>query len=140
MSESGRKLLKDLAAQVRGKTTPAGEPALNKRGLDLVAALAADLGGPDGMPGLRVWRDGEAKFRLERPPRNATITVEWQRDIGALVVTAQKHGAPQTLTRYVFDEARNHWRRMDRLDGTGELYADVTEALVEHLYPEGKRP
>jgi len=136
MSDSGRKLLKDLAAQVRAKTTPAGEPALNKRGLDAIASLSSELSGPDGMPGIRVWKDSQAKLRLERPPRNATITLEWQRDIGALVVTAQKHGEPLTLTRYVFDEGKDHWRPME---GGGELYADVTAALVEYLYPEGKR-
>lgn len=135
MSEDGKKRLKDLAAQVRAKTATTGAPALHQRGLDLVDELAKELTGPDGMPGLKLYRDAPGKFRLQRSPRNAEITVEWQREIGALALTCEKHGEPKTMVRYVWDEAEKKWRK---LDGGGEIFADVTTALVEYLYPEAK--
>jgi hypothetical protein len=133
--ERGRKMFQDLAKKVREKVAPAGEPLLNRKGLLAVELLARDLGAPDGMPGLQVWRDRPSKFRLTRAPRNAEIAVDWQRDIGALVVTGEKDGGPKKLVRYVFDEAEDRWRRMD---GGGELYEDMTLILVEYLYPEGR--
>ena len=140
MSEEGKKKLRDLAAAVRGKVAPTGENALHQRGLDLVEALAQEVSGPDGMPGLRVWRDSPSKFRLERPNRNATITVEWDRRIGALELTREKHGEPRTLVRYVYDDAggtkaEGSWRKME---GGGEIYEDLAAALVEALYPEAQ--
>lgn len=135
MSEDGKKKLKDLAQQVRAKVATTGAPVLHQRGLDLVDDLAKELGGPDGMPGLKVYRDSPSKIRLQRSPRNAEITLEWQRDIGALALICEKHGDPKTLVRYVWDEAEKKWRK---LDGGGEIYADVTQALVDTLYPEGK--
>ncbi len=135
MSEDGKKRLKDLAKQVREKTTPAGAPQLHQRGLDLVDELAKELTAPDGMPGLKLYRDSPSKFRLQRSPRNAEISVEWQREIGALALSCEKHGEPKTLTRYVWDEGAKHWRR---LEGGGEIYEDITAALVTYLYPEGK--
>jgi hypothetical protein len=111
------------------------QPLLNRLGLKTIERLARDLTGESAMPGLRVWRDGAGKFRLQRPPRNAEISVGWQRDIGAMGMTAEKHGQPRTLVRFVYDEAGDHFRRME---GDGELYDDVADALVESLYPEGK--
>ena len=136
MSEEGKKLFRDLAKQVREKVQPSGEPLLHKRGLDTLEQLATDLADPEGMPGLKVRRDLPTKFRLERPPRNAEIAVEWQRQIGAMVVTMEKHGEPRTVVRYVFDDAANHWRPMD---GAGELYKDIAAALVQYLYPEARK-
>jgi hypothetical protein len=135
MSEEGKKRLKDLAASVRAKVNPTGAPVLQQKGLELVEELAKELGAPDGMPGLKVWRDGPAKFRLTRSSRNAEIAVEWQKDIAALAVTCEKHGEPKQLTRYVWDESLKKWRK---LDGGGDVWEDVTAALVEYLYPEGK--
>jgi len=135
MSEDGRKRLKDLAKQVREKVAVTGTPLLNQRGLDLVEDLAKELTGPDGMPGLKLYRDGPAKFRLSRTQRNAEIEVAWERDIGALGLTVQKHGEPKTFVRYVWDEGVTRWRK---LDGGGEIYEDITAALVEYLYPEAK--
>lgn len=135
MTEDGKKRLKDLAKQVREKVAVTGTPLLNQRGLDLVEDLAKELTGPDGMPGLKLYRDGPAKLRFARPQRNAEITVEWERDIGALGLTAQKHGEPKTFVRYVWDEGEAKWRK---LDGGGEIYDDITTALVEYLYPEAK--
>ena len=136
MSDEGKKRLKDLAAQVREKIDTKGAPVLNQRGLDLVDELAKELGGPDAMPGLKVWRDTPSKFRLTRSPRNAEIGVEWERDIGALAVTAEKHGEPRTLTRYVWDEAQAKWRK---LDGGGEIWEDIAALLVAYLYPEATK-
>lgn len=134
--ENGRKLLQDLASAVREKVSPTGEPLVNREGLKMVERLARDLTAPGSMPGLRLWRDAPTKFRLERPPRNAVIAVEWQRDIGAMVMTGEKFGEPKQLTRYVFDQEMQHFRRLE--DG-GELYEDLVAALVEFLYPEGRK-
>jgi hypothetical protein len=133
--ERGRKRLQDLAKTLQEKVAPSGESLLNRQGLKMIERLARDLTGENAMPGLRVWRDSASKFRLQRPPRNAEIAVEWQRDIGAIVMTAEKHGNPRALVRYVYDAAEDHFRKME---GEGELYDDLTEALVEYLYPEGR--
>ena len=135
MSEDGKQRLKDLAKQVREKVAVTGKPVLNQQGLDIVEELAKELMSPDGMPGLKLYRDSPAKFRLARAQRNAEITVEWERDIGALGLTCQKHGEPKTFVRYVWDEGEAKWRK---LDGGGEIYDDITTALVEYLYPEAK--
>ncbi|MCC6552912.1 MAG: hypothetical protein IT372_07815 [Polyangiaceae bacterium] len=136
MSEDeGRKKLQDLARSLQEKVAPTGEPLLNRRALKTVERLARELTGEAAMPGLNVWRDAAGKFRLQRPRRNAEITVEWQRDIGAMVLMAEKHGEPRKLTRYVYDEAADHFRRME---GEGELHADLADALVEYLYPEAR--
>ncbi|MFT3768714.1 MAG: hypothetical protein QM820_24985 [Minicystis sp.] len=134
--ENGRKLLQDLASAVREKVSATGEPLINREGLKMVERLARDLTAPNGMPGLKLWRDAPTKFRLERPPRNATITIEWQRDIGAMVMIGEKFGEPKQQQRYVFDQELQHFRR---LEGGGELYEDLVAALVEYLYPEGRR-
>jgi hypothetical protein len=135
-NENGRKLLQDLAAQVREKVSPTGEPLINREAIKTVERLARDLTGPGGMPGLKLWRDTPTRFRLTRPPRNAEILLEWQRDIGAMVLAGEKFGEPKRLTRYVFDQEQAHFRRME---GEGELYEDMVAALVEYLYPEARR-
>lgn len=135
MSEDGKKRLKDLAKQVREKTAVDGAAALHQQGLAIVDELAQELTGPDAMPGLKLYRDNAQKFRLQRSPRNAELTFEWQREIGALALTKEKHGEPKVLVRYVWDEAEKKWRR---LDGGGELWEDVSSTLVEYLYPEAR--
>jgi hypothetical protein len=137
MSEDGKKRLKDLAKQVREKVATTGTPVLQQRGLDIVEDLAKELSGPDGMPGLKLYRDSPTKLRVQRSQRNAELTIEWERDIGALGLTCQKHGEPKTFVRYVWDQGETKWRK---LDGGGEIYEDVTTALVEYLYPEMKPP
>jgi hypothetical protein len=134
MSEEAKKKLKDLAKQVRDKVSVSGIALLHQKGLELVEDMAKELGSPDGMPGLRVLRDGAQKLRLQRPQRNAEITIEWHREIGALSVTCEKHGEPKRMVRYVHDESQSKWRK---LDGGGEVWEDLTAALVEYLYPEG---
>jgi hypothetical protein len=135
-NENGRKLLQDLAGVVRDKVSPTGEPLLNREGIKMVERLSRDLTAPDGVPGLKLWRDTPTRFRLTRPPRNAEILVEWQRDIGAMVLAGEKFGEPKRLVRYVFEAEAGHFRR---LEGEGELYEDLVAALVEYLYPEGRR-
>lgn len=137
MSEDGKKRLKDLAKQVREKVATTGMPVLQQQGLDIVEDLAKELSGPDGMPGLKLHRDSPTKFRVRRSQRDAELTIEWERDIGALGLTCQKHGEPKTFVRYVWDPIETKWRK---LDGGGEIYEDVTTALVEYLYPEMKPP
>jgi hypothetical protein len=134
--ERGRKLLQDLAKAVNEKVSPTGESLLNREGLKMVERMARDLTGPGAMPGLRLWRDAPQKFRLQRPPRNAEIVVHWQRDIGAMVMTGEKHGGSKAMTRYVLDQQEQHWRRMEN---EGELYEDLVAWLVEYLYPEGRQ-
>jgi hypothetical protein len=137
MSEEGKKRLKDLAKQVREKVATTGAPVLQQRGLDIVEDLAKDLTGPDGLPGLKLLRDSPSKFRVQRSQRDAELTVEWERDIGALALTCQKQGEPKSFVRYVWDAGETKWRK---LDGGGEIYEDVTSALIEYLYPEMKPP
>lgn len=134
--ENGRKRLQDLSKALQEKLSPAGEVLVTRRALKTVERLARDLTGESAMPGLRVWRDAAGKFRLERPPRNAVITLEWQRDISAMVLTTEKFGGPRSLARYVYDQAEDHFRRME---GEGELHEDLHDALIEYLYPEAKR-
>ena len=135
-NENGRKLLQALASVVREKVAPTGEPLVNREGIKMVERLARDLVAPEGMPGLKLWRDTPTRFRLQRPPRNAELMIEWQRDIGAMVMTGEKFGEPRSLMRYVFDQEQAHFRRME---GEGELYEDLVLALAEYLYPEGRR-
>ncbi len=136
MSEEGKKRLKDLAAGMREKVSSQGAPVLHQKGLALVEELAKELSSPDAMPGLRVNKDGPHKFRLSRATRNADITIEWQRDIGALGVTCEKHGEPKMFVRYVWDEGEKKWRK---LDGGGEIWEDLATYLTEYLYPEAKK-
>jgi len=136
MSEDeGRKKLLGLAAKVREKTGPTGVPSLDQRGLALVDDLAKTLTGTDGLPGLRLHRESAAKFRLERPPRNADVWVEWQRPIGALVVVSQLFGNPKITVRYVYDQALGHFRAMEN---DAEVYGDLSRILMETLYPEAR--
>jgi hypothetical protein len=134
--EQGRKLLQDLAGAVREKVSATGDALVNREGLKIVERLARDLTAPGGIPGLRLWRDAPTKFRLQRPPRNAEIGVEWQKDIGALVMTAEKFGEARSMQRYVFDTQLDAFRRME---GEGEPYEDLVGWLVEYLYPEGRK-
>jgi hypothetical protein len=151
MSEEGRKRLFEVAKQVREKVSQSGDAALHKKGLVLVELLARDLSSPESFPGLKLWRDAPSKFRLTRQvggpaaggTRNAEIAIEWQRDVLALAMTCEKHGEPlpgearflrKKLVRYVYDQDKDCWRRME---GEGEIYEDLANALVEYLYPEG---
>jgi hypothetical protein len=137
MSEQGRKRLKELAQNLRAREKITDE-GRHKKGLVMIELMARDLTGDDGMPELKLLRDAPSKFRLQRGKRNADIALEWQRDIGAAVMTCQKHGEAKKVTRYILDESADVWRRMEG-EG-GELYADMEEALVEFLYPEAKQP
>ena len=134
-ASGGKKLLKDLAAKVREKTDTSGEQLLDQRGLKEIEDLAKELTGPDAMPGLKLWRDTPAKFRLQRERKNAEITLEWQRNIGALVMTGVSMGKVSFTHRYLSPDAAAGWRRMD---GLGEVYEDLSKALVDLLYPEAR--
>jgi hypothetical protein len=133
--DQGRKLLQDLAGTVREKVSATGDAIVNREGIKMVERLARDLAAPGGMPGLKLWRDSPTKFRLTRSPRNAEIGVEWQKDIGALVMTAEKFDGPKAVQRYVFDQELDAFRRME---GDGGPYEDLVGWLVEYLYPEGR--
>jgi hypothetical protein len=134
MSEEGKKKLKDLAAAVRAKAIVSDE-ARHKKGLLVVELLARELTLPDGMPELKLWRDAASKFRLQRGKKNADITVEWQREIGAVAMTCEKPGEPKRMWRYILDETSDTWKRME---GEGELWSDLADSLADYMYPEGK--
>ena len=131
----GKKLLKDLAAKVREKTDATGEQLLDQRALRQLEELSKELTAPDAMPGLKLWRDAPAKFRLQRERKNAEITVEWQRNIGAIVMTGVSMGKMSFIHRYLSPDEAGGWRRMD---GLGEIYEDLGKALVDLLYPEAR--
>ncbi|MBI5516494.1 MAG: hypothetical protein HY909_22105 [Deltaproteobacteria bacterium] len=131
--ERGRRLLQELAQKVRDKTTPQGDPQLNQRGLDMVEALARDLTGAEGFPGLHLFRDSAERFRLQRERKNAEVTVEWFRDIGAIELGGERNGSRPKPIRYLYDEPAGVWRRMT---GGGDLYEDLVLLLTEFLYPE----
>jgi hypothetical protein len=134
MSDEAKKKLKELAKQIREKVSTTGHAVLHQKGLELIEEIAKELVSPDGMPGLRVLRDGTQKLRLQRPNRNAEIAIEWHRDICVLSITSEKHGEPKQMVRYIFEEqGPPRWRR---LEGGGEVWDDLTAAIVAYLYPE----
>lgn len=134
--ERGKELLSAFSAKVKKEVLPSGEPILHALGQKAVADLAQDLGGADGPPGLRVLRDAGDRFRLQRPNKNAEITVEWVRPIGAIVVKNDKAGRLAPERRYTHRAADDAWHRME---GEGELYEDIMGFLAETMYPEAKR-
>jgi hypothetical protein len=134
--ERGKQLLSAFSAKVKKEIVPSGEPVMHARGQKAVAELAADLGGAEAPPGLRVFRDAVDRFRLQRPGKNAEIRVEWQRPIGAIVVAIEKAGRVSPEVKYVFREAEDAWHRME---GDGELYEDVMNLLGDAMYPEARR-
>jgi hypothetical protein len=136
MSDEGKKKLKDLAGRVREKLDTSGKALLDAQGLALVEDLAKELTGPDGLPGLRLFRDAPHKLKLQREKKNAEIVFEWERAIGAAVMTCVQMGQVKRTERYVFDDASKTWRRMSGV--AGEPFADVGDALVELLYPEAR--
>lgn len=136
MSDEGKKRLKDLAGRVREKLDTSGQAKLDARGLALIEELAKELTGPDAVPGLRLFREGSHKIKLQREKKNAEIVFEWERAIGAAVMTCVQLAQVKRTERYVFDEEKQAWRRMS--GAPGEPFADVSEALVEVLFPEAR--
>lgn len=133
--EDGRRRLKELADKVRARTAVADDSVLHARGLAMVDMLAKDLAGPDGMPGLKVFRDRQELLKMQRERRSGEVYVEWRREIGALALSAEKNGTRTRAIHYVFEDATAQWRR---LESTGELYEDLVTVLTEYLYPEGR--
>jgi hypothetical protein len=138
MSENARKRLQELAKTVREKVATSGDNVLHKKGLLQIELLARDLQAPDGMPGLKLTREAPSKFKLVRATRNASLTLEWQRDIGCIVMTAEKIDGPKVARRYVYDEPKDLWRFMDGSE-TQELYDELIDHLTEYLYPEAAK-
>ncbi len=134
--ERGKELLSAFSAKVKKEVLPSGEHILHARGQKAVAELAADLGGSDGPPGLRVFRDAVDRFRLQRPNKNAEVTVEWNRPVGAILVKSDKAGRTAAEIRYTHRDADDAWHRME---GEGELYEDIMALLADTMYPEAKR-
>lgn len=135
-SRDDKGALQRLAAEVRKQVGSSGELALEERGLRKIEELATELGGPKGIPMLQLRRDSPVRLRLQRSRRNAEMTVEWQRDIGAIVITGHYLGEQRFLHRYVWDPGEERWRRMDGVRG---LYDELSESLAELLFPEARR-
>lgn len=134
--EDGRKRLKDLAQGVRDKVQTDGRLQLDRKGTATLEQIVADLTGPEGMPGLYTHRDTPTKVRLRRQGKAGQIIVEWHKPLGAMEVTFEKFNARVRQSRYLLNEAADTWHPME---GTGELFADLSAALVDILYPEGNR-
>lgn len=131
----GRKRLEELAKKARANLAPTGVSPDQLRGLALLDELERDLKGPLAMPGLSVRRDGD-RIVLTRAPRNAEVSMTWDRAIHALEVRATRHGEPAKMRRCIFDGAAGHFRTMD--DPQEELYALLTDCMAFALYPEAK--
>jgi hypothetical protein len=121
---------------VREKLDTSGAEQLHLKGLALIEEMAKELTGPDGLPGLRLFRDGPHKIKLQREKKNAEIVFEWERPIGAATMTCLQMGQVKRSERYVYDDAMQAWRRLS--GAPGEPFADVSDALVEVLYPEAR--
>ena len=129
--DEGEALLRDFASEVRGGLGDAEERALRERGRSLIERLANQLSGRDGIPGLRVHRDGDTRVRLERLPRDAEIVVAWESDSGAVALHRRKL-ADKEVTRYVWHRTEERWTSIEG----GAFYRDLHSALRECFFPE----
>lgn len=127
----GEAMLRDFASEVKRDLRDADERALRARGATLIARLADQLSGRDGIPGLTVLRESDRRIKLERLPRDAHVIVEWESDSGAVAIHWRKH-VEKSVTRYVWDRSQKRWAS---IDGAG-LYADLRATLKRCLFPE----
>ncbi|MCC7538275.1 MAG: hypothetical protein IT379_18765 [Deltaproteobacteria bacterium] len=138
MSESrdDKAALHRLGDALRQQAGASGVITLDERGMRAMEELVSDLTGEKGIPMLKLHRDAPTRFRLQRTGRNAEVTVEWQRDIGAIVVLGDYLGQRKFQRLFVYDPNEARWRRMDGVRG---LYEELTDALTEVLFPEVRR-
>ena len=99
-----------------------------------MAAVVRDL---KGMPEIVVGREGTHRIRIARRGKVGALGLEYLPNIRAIELTYVGFpGADPSTTkmrRYAWaDDAVGEW---SRLDGGGELFADIKDALVR-LYPE----
>lgn len=135
MSADGKKRLEELAKKARQNVAPSGVSPDHLRGLALLDELEREFKGTLAMPGLSVKRDPD-RIVLTRAPRNADVTLFWDKAIHALDVRTMRHGEPAKHRRCVFDPALGHFRTMD--DERLELYALLTDCIAFALYPEAR--
>jgi hypothetical protein len=53
-----------------------------------------------------------------------------------MVMSGEKFGEAKVVSRFVYEQENDHFRRFE---GGGDLYEDLVAALVEFLYPEGRK-
>lgn len=133
--EGGQNRFKALAEGVRGKINNDGRVTLDRKGTETLEQIIKDLTGPQGMPGLYSSRDTPFKVRLRRQGKAGQIVLEWDRAICAMQVTYEKFNERVRQVRYLLNEADSAWRPTE---GPGELFEDISAALVDILYPEGR--
>ncbi len=129
--DEGEALLRDFASEVRSELNDADERALRERGRGLIARLAEQLSGRDGIPGLKLTRESERRLLLERLPRDAEIVVEWEGDSGAVALHWRKSKS-RNVTRYVWNRVEKRWASVDG----GGFYQDLQATLRACLFPE----
>jgi hypothetical protein len=134
MTEAGKNKIKALAERIRQKQQVTDEQR-NRKGLLLIELVARELSQEGGVPELRVTRDAVSKLHVNRGEKVGEIALEWQRPIGATVMTFERPGVPRRTWKYILDEPADVWRRME---GEGELWEDLASGLEEYLYPDHK--
>lgn len=131
--EQGKTLLKNLSSQVKEVLNDDGEQLAHKRGVEAMIDLATDLTSDDAPPGLIVQRDGGLKLKLFRKDRPGLITIEWQRPIGAVVLSWERLDKSAGPFRFVHRASDDSFIEMSL---QSELYEWLTNTMGEVLYPE----
>lgn len=129
--DEGEAMLRDFASEVKTDLRDADERALRERGATLIARLADQLSGRDGIPGLTVVRESERRIKLERLPRDAHVVVEWESDSGAVAIHWRKR-MEKDMTRYLWDRSAKRWASIEG----GGLYEELRASLKRCLFPE----
>jgi hypothetical protein len=132
--EAGAALFRDFASEVRAGLEGVEDREVRERGKKLIVKLVDQLGGPNGIPGLRIERETDTRIRLERMPKDAEITIAWESETGAVSV-AKRKGTTSSVARYAWSRHEQRWARVD---ASGSLYPELHAAIKDCLYPELK--
>lgn len=121
--------LADLARLAKDRLKP--EP--DRFGPSATRAMAAIVRDLKGLPDLLVSRETSSRLRLGRKGKVGSVVVEYQPKILAIEVSLEGFSdvdLGERSRRYTLQAEK--WQR---LDGGGELFADLREHLVR-IYPE----
>lgn len=130
--DAGAALLRDFASEVRGGLDRTDHEEVRRRGSALFERVHELLTGPDAIPGLTVTREDATTLVLRRAIRPASVNIRWERDAGAVAVTAEA-GPVSTRHRYVYDRDTERWLEV----GSGEgFYTDLRATIRTTLFPE----